>query len=47
MVASVAHHSKIIVLNDAGMIRNRLKINSAIENARRIQTLRTEYGLLS
>jgi DNA-3-methyladenine glycosylase I len=32
------------LLADAGIIRNRLKINAVIENARRIQTLRTEYG---
>jgi DNA-3-methyladenine glycosylase I len=32
------------LLSDAGIIRNRLKINAAIENARRIQTLRIEYG---
>jgi DNA-3-methyladenine glycosylase I len=32
------------LLNDAGIIRNRLKVNAAIENARRIQALRAEYG---
>ena len=32
------------LLNDAGIIRNRLKVNAAIENARRIQNLRSEYG---
>ena len=32
------------LLLDAGIIRNRLKINAAIENARRIQALRPEYG---
>lgn len=32
------------LLNDAGIIRNRLKINAAVENARVIQTLRKEYG---
>jgi len=32
------------LLNDAGIIRNRLKINAAIENAKAIQKLQKEYG---
>jgi DNA-3-methyladenine glycosylase I len=32
------------LLNDAGIIRNRLKINAAIENARRIIHLRKSHG---
>jgi DNA-3-methyladenine glycosylase I len=32
------------LMNDAGIIRNRLKINAAIENAKTIITLRKEYG---
>lgn len=32
------------LLNDAGIIRNRLKINAAIENARRIRTLQKSHG---
>lgn len=32
------------LLSDAGIIRNRLKVNAAIENARRIQELRREFG---
>lgn len=32
------------LLADAGIIRNRLKIDAAIENARRIERLRTEHG---
>lgn len=32
------------LLADPGIIRNRLKVNAAIENARRIQALRGEYG---
>ena len=32
------------LLTDAGIIRNRLKVNAAIENAKRIQELRKEYG---
>jgi len=32
------------LLSDAGIIRDRLKVNAVIENARRIQSLRNEYG---
>ena len=32
------------LLNDAGIIRNRLKIDAAIENARRIRTLQKSHG---
>ena len=32
------------LLEDAGIIRNRLKVHAAIENARRIQALRGEFG---
>jgi DNA-3-methyladenine glycosylase I len=32
------------LLADAGVIRNRLKVRAAIENARRIQGLRGEFG---
>jgi len=32
------------LLADPGIIRNRLKVNAAIENAKRIQALRNEYG---
>ena len=32
------------LLADAGIIRNRLKVNAAVENAQRIQTLRKEYS---
>jgi len=32
------------LLADVGIIRNRLKVNSVIENARRIQGLRAEFG---
>jgi DNA-3-methyladenine glycosylase I len=32
------------LLADAGIIRNRLKVRAAIENSRRIQSLRAEYG---
>ncbi len=32
------------LLADAGIIRNRLKVRAAVENARRIQALRPEFG---
>jgi DNA-3-methyladenine glycosylase I len=32
------------LLGDAGIIRNRLKVNAAIENAKRILALSTEFG---
>jgi DNA-3-methyladenine glycosylase I len=32
------------LMDDAGIIRNRLKINAAIENAKKIQVLRQEFG---
>jgi DNA-3-methyladenine glycosylase I len=32
------------LLNDAGIIRNRLKINATIENAKKIRTLQKEFG---
>jgi DNA-3-methyladenine glycosylase I len=32
------------LMNDAGIIRNRLKINAAIENARRVIELRKSHG---
>jgi len=32
------------LLNDAGIIRNRLKINAAVENAKKIIELQKEYG---
>ncbi|MBM3420582.1 MAG: DNA-3-methyladenine glycosylase I [Bacteroidetes bacterium] len=32
------------LMNDSGIIRNRLKIRAAIENAKRIQALQRKYG---
>jgi DNA-3-methyladenine glycosylase I len=32
------------LLADAGIIRNRLKVNAAIENARRLRALRSRFG---
>ena len=43
-VASYGEADRARLLSDAGLIRNRLKVNTAIENARRIQSLRGEYG---
>lgn len=44
VVASLNESGRTRLLNDAGIIRNRLKVNAAIENARRIQELRGGYG---
>ncbi len=46
-IAAVAAYTEADVarlLQDAGIIRNRLKVNAAIENARVIQRLQAEYG---
>jgi len=43
-IASYGDVDRARLLNDAGIIRNRLKVNAAIENAKRIQALRREYG---
>ncbi|MBT3358415.1 MAG: DNA-3-methyladenine glycosylase I [Rhodospirillales bacterium] len=43
-VAAYADAEQQRLLNDAGIIRNRLKIASIIENARRIQGLRESHG---
>jgi DNA-3-methyladenine glycosylase I len=43
-IASYDETDRARLLSDAGIIRNRLKVNAAIENARRIQVLRSEYG---
>jgi DNA-3-methyladenine glycosylase I len=43
-VAAYAETDNERLLADAGIIRNRLKVHSAIENARRIQGLRNEFG---
>jgi DNA-3-methyladenine glycosylase I len=32
------------LLNDANIIRNRLKVDAAIENARRLVTIRQDHG---
>jgi DNA-3-methyladenine glycosylase I len=43
-VAAYREPDVIRLLADAGIIRNRLKVNAVIENARRIQSLRDESG---
>jgi DNA-3-methyladenine glycosylase I len=43
-VAAYDEADRARLMADAGIIRNRLKVNAAIENARRIQGLRGQYG---
>lgn len=43
-IASYTEKDKERLLNDAGIIRNRLKINAAIENAKVILCLQKEFG---
>jgi len=43
IIANYKEKDRARLMNDAGIIRNRLKINAAIENAHRIQALRGEY----
>jgi len=43
-VAAYAESDIARLLAEAGIIRNRLKVHAAIENARRIQALRPEFG---
>ena len=43
-VAAYQEQDVARLLADAGIIRNRLKVNAVIENARRIQALRAEFG---
>ena len=43
-VARYRESERARLLSDAGIIRNKLKINAAIENARRILALRQEFG---
>jgi DNA-3-methyladenine glycosylase I len=44
VVAAYGDADRVRLLNDAGIIRNRLKVDAAIENARRILTLRESHG---
>ena len=43
-VAAYREQELARLLDDAGIIRNRLKVKAVIENARRIQGLRPEFG---
>lgn len=43
-IAAYTEKDRERLLNDAGIIRNRLKVNAAIENAKTIQGLQKEYG---
>jgi DNA-3-methyladenine glycosylase I len=43
-VARFAARDKRRLLADASIIRNRLKVDAAIENARRLRALRAEFG---
>ncbi len=43
-VAGYGESDRARLLSDAGIIRNRLKVNAAIENAHRILKLRREFG---
>ena len=44
VVAAYDDDDRSRLLGDTGIIRNRLKIDAAIENARRIQQIRTSHG---
>jgi DNA-3-methyladenine glycosylase I len=43
-IAMYSEEDRARLFSDAGIIRNRLKVNAAIENAKRIQGLRKEFG---
>lgn len=46
-IATIAAYTEVDIerlLNDSGIIRNRLKINAAIENARKVFRIQEEYG---
>lgn len=43
-VAAYEEADRVRLLGDAGIIRNRLKVNAAIENARRLVRIRGEFG---
>ncbi len=43
-VAAYGAAARARLLADAGIIRNRLKVDAAVENARRIQALRRSHG---
>jgi DNA-3-methyladenine glycosylase I len=43
-VAAYGEEDRARLLNDTGIIRNRLKVDAAIENARRIVQIQQDYG---
>jgi DNA-3-methyladenine glycosylase I len=43
-VAAYGEAERQRLLADAGIVRNRLKVNAAVENARRVVALRGEFG---
>jgi DNA-3-methyladenine glycosylase I len=43
-VAAYSEQDRARLMCDAGVVRNRLKINAAVENARRVVSLREEHG---
>lgn len=47
LVAAYEEADRARLMGDAGIIRNRLKVNAAIENARRLVKLREEFGSFS
>jgi DNA-3-methyladenine glycosylase I len=44
LVAAYSTRERTRLLNDAAIVRNRLKVDAAIENARRIRQLRSTHG---
>ncbi|HEX8476321.1 MAG TPA: DNA-3-methyladenine glycosylase I [Pyrinomonadaceae bacterium] len=44
VVAAYGEEDRRRLLEDAGIVRNRLKVNAAIENARRVVEIRAAYG---
>ncbi len=46
-VAAFTEDDRARLLNDPGIIRNRLKVNAAIENARRLLALQASHGSFS
>src|SRR3712207_2886982 len=44
LVAAYGEADRRRLLSDAGIVRNRLKVNAAVENARRVVRLRDEFG---
>lgn len=46
-VAAYGRRERARLMRDAGIIRNELKINATIENARRIQSIRESHGSLA